>query len=59
MATFNVSGPGALTGNTQADIEMICEVVGNLVNQLNYVLNSLDDENLSDDILSRIYEREE
>lgn len=46
MATVKIQSPKALTGITSVDLEQLRAHQQYMVNQLNYILNNLDSENI-------------
>ena len=54
MATFKAVPPDDLQDDTNEDINMLHSVVKNLVENLNYGMNNIDIENMTDEVASII-----
>lgn len=54
MALKPISGPDELTGNSKDDIQMLHTVISQAVNDLNYMLSSIDQENMTEEVASAI-----
>ncbi len=52
MATFKVSAPPSRTGDAESDLDTLYSYVNNLYSQLRYVLYNIDEDNLSESVLS-------
>ena len=50
MALKNISLPDELTGDTAVDIQALHTCISNAVNNLNYVLANIDQENMTEDV---------
>lgn len=56
MATFNAEQIKPLTGDPNKDIREMHETLTKLINDLNYILNNIDDENITDELKKMIKE---
>lgn len=59
MATFKLSDPPALTGESARDISSLHAYVCDLYSQTRYVLGAIDEENLTDGIKNKLNIKEE
>lgn len=54
MATFKLGEPPSRTGDNDKDISELFSYVGNMHNQVSYILSAIDEDNLTEDILRKI-----
>lgn len=54
MATFKLSAPPALTGNTEQDVVTQNSYLNDMYSQMRYALSSIDEENLSEGMLNKL-----
>lgn len=51
MATFKMDAPPELTGDSEQDINRLYSYINDLYGQINYCINNLDEENMTDGFL--------
>lgn len=54
MATFKLSAPPSLTGNTEQDLASHNAYLNDMYSQMRYALSSIDEENLSEGMLNKL-----
>lgn len=54
MATFKMAGPPARSGDQEKDLDSLYAYIDELYSQVRYVMSAIDEDNMSDAMLSKL-----